>query len=623
MPSTNGHGPKRAILYARVSTDEQARSGYSLAQQMEALREYAADEGYEVAEEVVDPGQSGASLERPGMDRVRDLVQARDVSAVLAQDRDRFAREPAYLYLLREEFLAYGTKIRALNDRGDDDSPEGQLTDGILDQLTKFERAKTAERTRRGKLRRAREGKVIAGQAAPYGFRYNTARDNLVTYEEQMVVVRRIFRELSEGASIFGISQALMREGVRAPAGGENWNHNAIRRIVLSELYEPHSYGEVGAMVSPEVADRLDSSGSRQYGVWWFNTKRTTRRYVSKAGPNGKVYAEEQRSRPKPKEEWIAVPVPLDEAFIIPRPVVEAARENMRFRARHYKESSRVWELAGGVLYCLHCGRRMSFASVKRRNGKRTAYYRCQGHRRNGHKEGCPNARHYRAVELEEQVWRFVYGILTDPDRLRRGLDAMIEEKRSVMRGDPDKEANVWLDKIGEADRQRTRAQDLTIEGLLSPDELRAKLAALEETREAAKGELEVLRGRREEVEELERDRDALLESYAQMVPEGLDSYTAEDRRWAYKLIRLNVLADSEGSLSATWAFTEDISVILQNARQDEGNAYLRLGEALEKIGREDEARAAYEAGINQAEKFGHASMAEDLRLALIGLGER
>jgi site-specific DNA recombinase len=73
MPSTNRHGPKRTILYARVSTDEQARSGYSLAQQIEALREYATREGFEVLEEIIDPGQSGASLERPGMDRVRDL----------------------------------------------------------------------------------------------------------------------------------------------------------------------------------------------------------------------------------------------------------------------------------------------------------------------------------------------------------------------------------------------------------------------------------------------------------------------------------------------------------------------------------------------------------------------
>src|SRR5215217_3605620 len=161
MTSTNGHGgPRRAILYARVSTDEQARSGYSLAQQIEALRDYAAREGYEVLEEVTDPGQSGASLERPGMDRVRDLVATGEVAVVLAQDRDRFAREPAYHYLLREEFAEHGTKIRALNDRGDE-SPEGQLTDGILDQLAKYEKAKIAERTRRGKLRKAREGRVI------------------------------------------------------------------------------------------------------------------------------------------------------------------------------------------------------------------------------------------------------------------------------------------------------------------------------------------------------------------------------------------------------------------------------------------------------------------------------
>src|SRR5919202_157661 len=155
MASVNGRGPRRAVLYARVSTDEQARSGYSLAQQIEALRAYAAREGYEVLEEVTDAGYSGASLQRPGMDRVRNLVQESGVSVVLAQDRDRFAREPAYVYLLREEFEDCGCKLRSLNDRGVD-SQEGELTDGILDQLAKFERAKMVERTRRGKQRKAR-----------------------------------------------------------------------------------------------------------------------------------------------------------------------------------------------------------------------------------------------------------------------------------------------------------------------------------------------------------------------------------------------------------------------------------------------------------------------------------
>src|SRR5215217_331696 len=178
MLSTNGHGPKRVILYARVSTDEQVRSGYSLAQQMEALREYAAREGYDILEEVTDPGQSGASLERPGMDQVRNLVAGGNVSVVLAQDRDRFSREPAYTYLLKREFEEYGCKMRTLNDRGDD-SPEGELMDGVFDQFAKFERAKTAERTRRGKLRKAQEGKIVAGRP-DFGFMYNAARDNYV-----------------------------------------------------------------------------------------------------------------------------------------------------------------------------------------------------------------------------------------------------------------------------------------------------------------------------------------------------------------------------------------------------------------------------------------------------------
>ncbi len=75
---------------------------------------------------------------------------------VLAQDRDRFARVPAYHYILKKEFEEQGTTIRALNDRGDG-SPEGELTNGIIDQISRFERLKTAERTRRGKLQRARE----------------------------------------------------------------------------------------------------------------------------------------------------------------------------------------------------------------------------------------------------------------------------------------------------------------------------------------------------------------------------------------------------------------------------------------------------------------------------------
>ena len=117
------------------------------------------------------------------MDRVRDLVAEGGVSVVLAQDRDRFAREPAYLFLLGREFEEHETKMRALNDRGDD-SAEGELMNGILDQLAKFERAKTAERTRRGKLRKAREGNVVNAKRTRYGFKANAEGTSYEVDEE-------------------------------------------------------------------------------------------------------------------------------------------------------------------------------------------------------------------------------------------------------------------------------------------------------------------------------------------------------------------------------------------------------------------------------------------------------
>ena len=265
MPSTNGHGLKTAVLYARVSTDEQARSGYSLAQQIEALREYASREGYEILEEVTDPGQSGASLERPGMDRVRDLVAAGDVSVVLAQDRDRFAREPAYHYLLRKEFEEHGCKIRALSDRGDE-SPEGELTDGILDQLAKFERAKTAERTRRGRLRKVREGKLLAGSVPNFGYKFSAARDGYEVDEDAMQIVHRIFYMIGvEGSTLYEVGSALRKEGVLTPAGKKLWSQTFIRNVTKNDVYKPHALEEVEEFVRPEVASRLDPA--KRYGL--------------------------------------------------------------------------------------------------------------------------------------------------------------------------------------------------------------------------------------------------------------------------------------------------------------------------------------------------------------------
>jgi site-specific DNA recombinase len=565
MTSANGHGPKRAvlwaILYARVSTDEQARSGYSLAQQLEALREYAAREGYEVLEEVVDPGQSGASLERPGMDRVRDLVAAGGVAVVLAQDRDRIAREPAYHYLLRREFEEHGTKIRAMNDRGDE-SPEGELTDGILDQLAKYERAKITERSRRGKLRKAREGKVVAGHTPNYGFRYNASRDGYEVDEEKMAVVRRIFRMVAvEGVSTHGVAKALEREGIPNPGGGRYWYKRRIKTMILEDVYRPRTLPEVAALVAPEVAARLDPDGL--YGIWWFNRRRTTTTQVAVAGPEGREYKKKSSVAYKESTEWIAVPVC---GSGIPLEWVDAARTAIAGYRSPSKLGGRFWELSGALMRCGVCKRAMEPVDryYRTRSGKKgvICYYRCR--EANRRKETCPNNKSIRSDKAHPDVWDLVSGLLSDPERLRKGLDAMIEEQRGSLRGDPEVEARTWLERLAALDRKRSGYLDLAAEGIMDRDELRAKLAELQEDRETAEREIAAIEGRREQLEQMERDRETVMEHYAGAVPEALDDLSPEERHKIYKMLRLEVLAYPDKSLEVSGA-------ILVGAEENEG----------------------------------------------------
>jgi site-specific DNA recombinase len=560
MPSTKGHGPKQAILYARVSTDEQARSGYSLAQQLEALREYAAREGYEVLEEVQDPGQSGASLERPGMDRVRELVAAGGVSVVLAQDRDRFSREPAYTYLLRREFAEYDCQLRTLNDHGDG-SPEGELTNGILDQLAKFERAKIAERSRRGRLRKARDGKLLRNSRAHYGFKHDESGEGYVVDEEEMRVVRRIFRAVAEGQTLYRVKRDLEIDGVRPPTngtrGGKYWSSSSLRRLVKEDVYKPHAYQEVAELVAPEVAARLDESES--YGIFWYNRTRTTRKRESVAGPEGREYKWRYSVQKNPREQWVAIPVPHSG---VPRELVDAARAMLQNNRSPGSTGRRFWQLPSGAVRCAACGKQMhQYAAAA--GGRIYAYFKCARLIHRG-KDGCCPDRvrtNHRAEEVERRIWEFVSDLMKDPEELRADLERMIEMEKQAVHGDPERQAKAWLDKLSEVEAERRGYLRLAARGSITDAELDEALAELEETRSTAEHELATLQTRQEAIEGLERDRDALLEHYAAIAPEALDGLTREERHQLYRMLRLEVVIRPDANLEVSGVFGEGVSL--------------------------------------------------------------
>jgi site-specific DNA recombinase len=408
----------------------------------------------------------------------------------------------------------------------------------ILDQLAKFERAKTVERSRRGKKQKARLGKILSTRAA-YGFDWNSARDGYVINPEQMAVLRRMFYMVGvEGRSLCSIQKQLSEDGVLSPTGKAQWDLQSIRKLLKRDLYRPHTYLEMREIVGPDVLARLDP-GSK-YGVYWFGERAETRKRVSDSGEGGRVYKHRYTSKVRPVADRIGVPVP-DSG--IPREWVEAARANLEENRRPANAGRRFWDLSAGILRCSECGLAMS-----PRTTSRTYYYACTvGPSKR--LDSCFARKFHSAAELEERVWSVVSAILTDPEKLRTGLDEMVQRERAKMLGDPLKEAATLGKRLQEIKSRRSRYQEMAAAKLIDFDELRERLGGLEDERKDTERALQATQRRAEHLEHLEQNRNVLLQEYAGAVPEVLDALAPEERHRVYRIMRLRVVLAPSGDL--------------------------------------------------------------------------
>jgi site-specific DNA recombinase len=427
---------------------------------------------------------------------------------------------------------------------GDLARTDGELGNNILDVIAAWERKKIAERMNRGKRRKARKGKVVAGPRPNYGFRFNVERDGYLVDEGNVTVIRRIFRMVgAEGMTLNAARRALEREGVPTPSGRRIWSRTYLRNCNNDDVYLPHTFEQVRALVSPEVASSLDPS--RCYGVWWYGRERhvyAQRRDVAADGMPR--YRKTKKSVPAPREDWVAVPVP-DAG--VPREWVLGAREAIKENLWSSNAGDRVWDLTGGVIRCAECGRAMSVNYIR---AKDRGYYRCTGRYNGGLENPCSMSHTVRAEEVGERVWAFVSEILTDPSNLARGLERMIENER----GTPvaENEAS-WLRRISEIDGKCERLLDLRLEGDITSEQFRAKSAGLKEARAAAEDQLEAIRSRLSHLKDIERSKDALVSHYASLVPHGLAGLSPAERNRVYKTMRLRVFAHRDGTLIADW----------------------------------------------------------------------
>jgi site-specific DNA recombinase len=411
--------------------------------------------------------------------------------------------------------------------------------------MSKGERLKISERSRRGKREKARRGETVGHLHAPLGFRYTPDRKALEVDPERMAIVRRIFEMAADGKSLLAIKKALEHDGVPTARGKRLWGLGTLHHMVRSDVYRSRSVEELRSILPDGVANKLDPE--KRYGVWWYGRKRHHQQYDRKLGPDGeKRYRKGRRAEDLPREQWVAIPIP---DCGLPPEIVDAAR-TARAEYRQPATTGYFWQLSGGVMRCGGCDHAMSGVHTGNK-GNRRPYYRCHHRARNG-AETCPNKKLHRAEKIEAEVWEELSALLKDPERLRLGIERMVEDERKAIRHDPTHELRYWHGELEKIGQMRSGYLDQQAEGIISMAELKGKLAALDERRAMAERELEKLTHHQERMAELERDAEELMTLYREQAREGLDLYTPQDRHDAYKTLGIKVIAHPDGTTELT-----------------------------------------------------------------------
>jgi len=477
----------RVALYTRVSTDEQAKSGYSLEDQLDKLESYAHQQGWEIVARITDDGYSATDPTRPGLLAVLRLAEEGKIGAALATKRDRFYRSRLLRLATDQDLEDHGVHLLALDDTGH------MMGDSMLDTFAEWERENTRDRLMDGKFRKARKGEIPGGGHAPYGFSWtpneNGKQAGLVP-NDNMETVRTIFEMVARGESLHTIAHAL--SAVPTPRGGRRWHPNTIARIVRNECYK---------------------------GIYYYGKHRTLRT------PGRK---NKRRDSPLPKDKWVAVPVAESG---IPHELIDVARGKLDARYRPRPKAQSLFEL-GGTLACAECGCRITgYSGGFDSKGRAYRYYVCNARKRD--KMLCPHGPSWNANKLERLVALQVESLLQDPEAVRLKLDHAIEE---VSVADP----TPWLRKIEEYDRRRGAYQDQQADGLMSLEELRSKLDTLAQEREFAASRLRDSSERNERAKALKATRDNLLNTYRDgILYDGLLWLNPEVRGEIYEALQL------------------------------------------------------------------------------------
>jgi site-specific DNA recombinase len=491
----------RAAIYARVSSDQQAER-HTIDSQVEALVARAAADGHEIQAELcfLDDGQSGASLIRPALERLRDLAAMGAIDAVYVHAPDRLARSYAHQAVLIEEFARAGTEVVFLN-RPIGQTPEDTLLLQLQGMFAEYERARIVERSRRGKRHLARAGVVSVLGRAPYGYRYvarHEAADGKARFEvveEEAAVIRRMFQWVAqERVSLAAVGQRLFAASVPSPTGKARWRESMVSALLTNPAYAGQA-----------------RFGKRATAPWQPPLRPPRGRAPIPKHPRRRVLA--------PVEQWISIPIPA----LIDTALFEATQEQLSENRRRYRQrKAGARYLLQGLLVCQSCGYALCgrWKASWRRSGQGYRYYRCTGtdsHRFAGQRQ-C-DARPLPVEPLDAAVWAEVCRLLENPtcvaDEYQRRLQA-------VRSGPRRPELETLERQLSKLRAGAGRLIDSYAEGVISKMEFEPRLAGLRQRIAELEAEAAVLHDTAEQARSLQLVI-GKLEIFATMIRDRLD----------------------------------------------------------------------------------------------------
>lgn len=493
-----------AVTYARVSTEEQVE-GYSIPVQLEGARKKAQEEGYTILEELVDEGHSGAELDRPALSRLRQLASSRDIEAAVIYDPDRLSRKLSHLMILTEELEGQGVEVIFVNAPRDD-TPEGRMLFGLKGLFAEYEREKMRQRTMRGKKRRAKSGYVLGGRS-PYGYQYISEdhKGHYVIDEEEAKVIKVMFNWLvEEGMSTREIAWRLTMMEVPRKQGGRKWDTSTVHRILRNETYT---------------------------GLTHYNKHKSAIPPKHRTNREGKSKVTSVIERPR--EEWIAIPVPR----IISKELFEAAGRQLRANSRNCQRNAKLKYLLRGRIKCGLCGKAFWGTPF---HGE--PYYRCSGKDRNVYitpDRRC-TAGSVRASKIEKVVWEQIERFLQDPKLIMRELK--VRQKRAMEEGQRKvSELEIIESSLRKAEQEEDRLIELFKNDIIDMAKLKSEIEKVRREKEELEARRKEIHLRREAQRLQEFDLGA-VEEYLALVRKNLKRLTFKKKRRILELLDIEII---------------------------------------------------------------------------------